>query len=127
MGQQGYHSIMKLFIFLVCLSPALSANLPYAPAPPAYAEAPEPFAYQYGGVDELGRHFAKTETQDEYGVVNGEYSFDLPDGRTQVVTYHADHENGYVADVKFIGEAVPYVAPPQHGPLLHAGQPVFHG
>ena len=30
---------------------------------------PQPFAYEYGGADAYGRHFAKTETQDEYGVV----------------------------------------------------------
>ena len=45
---------------------------PHHPAP--YVEekhAPQPFAYEYGGADEYGRHFAKTETQDEYGVVKG--------------------------------------------------------
>ena len=42
----------------------------------------------------------------------------LPDGRIQIVTYHAD-ENGYVADVKYEGEAVPYVPehPVPHGPV----------
>ena len=30
----------------------------------------------------------------------GEYRTELPDGRTQIVTYTADHENGFVADVK---------------------------
>lgn len=64
------------------------------------------------GADEYGRHFAKTETQDEYGTVSGEYRVELPDGRVQIVTYHADHENGYVADVKYEGEAKPYVQEP---------------
>jgi hypothetical protein len=34
-------------------------------------EPPKPFAYEYGGQDDYGRKFAKTETQDAYGVVNG--------------------------------------------------------
>ena len=32
--------------------------------------------------------------------LSGEYGVELPDGRTQIVTYHADHEGGFVADVK---------------------------
>ena len=42
----------------------------------------------------------------------------MPDGRIQIVTYHAD-ENGYVADVKYEGEAAPYVPehPVPHGPV----------
>merc|ERR1711936_999160 len=88
------------------LSSALAAVVPvapgYAPAPAPYHEEklpPQPFAYEYGGADEYGRHFAKTETQDEYGVVQGEYRVELPDGRVQIVSYHADHENGFIADV----------------------------
>ena len=58
------------------------APAPYAPGPaPYHAPAPyheekvppKPFAYEYGGADEYGRHFAKTETQDEYGVVQGDF------------------------------------------------------
>ena len=36
-----------------------------------FQEPAHPFAYEYGTVDDYGRHSAKTETQDEYGVVHG--------------------------------------------------------
>ena len=29
---------------------------------------------------------------------------ELPDGRVQIVSYHADHENGFIADVRYEGE-----------------------
>merc|ERR1712018_849641 len=83
---------------------------------PVYHEEkqpPKPYVYEYGGVDYNNQAFAKTESQDEYGVVKGEYRVELPDGRTQIVTYHADHENGFVADVKYEGEAKPYVHEPK--------------
>merc|ERR1711877_110260 len=54
----------------------------YKPAEPVHpahyqeeepVHPPKPFAYEYGGADESGRHFAKTETSDDDGVVRGEY------------------------------------------------------
>merc|ERR1712055_1214890 len=124
--------MMKILVSLPFLAYALAAPqfppphhaaplvhaAPYAPAPyhpvPVIKEAPKPFAYEYGGADAYGRHFAKTETQDEYGVVQGEYRVEQPDGRVRIVTYHADHENGFVADVKYEGEAHP--VEPYHAP-----------
>ena len=57
-------------------APAPYAPAPYAPPHPApyheEKEVPQPFAYEYGGADEYGRHFAKTESQDEFGTVKGE-------------------------------------------------------
>ena len=59
----------------------------------------------------------------------GGYRVELPDGRTQIVTYHADHEGGFVADVKYEGEAKPYVAepyqpaPPKYKPASYAQAP----
>merc|ERR1712212_826134 len=75
---------------------------------------PKPFAYEYGGADESGRHFAKTETSDDDGVVRGEYRVELPDGRVQIVSYTADHVNGSQADVRYEGEAKPYVPEPDY-------------
>merc|ERR1719415_416489 len=114
---------MKVFCVLAFVVGSAIAASPYAPAPyhpepvphhPApyhpdkhYKEPAHPFAYEYGTVDDYGRKAAKTETQDEYGVVHGEYRVELPDGRTQIVSYTADHENGFVADVKYEGVAHP--------------------
>merc|ERR1719474_1389630 len=125
---------MKVFALSYFVGVALSApaQLPYAPAPAPYHPAPapyhpaphpapyheeklppQPFAYEYGGADAYGRHFAKTESQDEHGVVKGEYRVELPDGRVQIVSYHADHDNGFIADVRYEGEAHPYVPEPK--------------
>ena len=100
--------------------PAPYAPAPYAPPPPHKGYAPEklppqPFAYQYGVKDDYsGASYDKSETQDDYGTVQGEYRVALPDGRTQIVTYTADHANGYIADVKYEGQAV-YPPEPKEG------------
>lgn len=85
----------------------------YGPPPvrPAYGVEevlpPQPFAYQYGVKDGYsGADFDKSETQDVAGNVQGEYRVNLPDGRVQIVSYHADPANGFVADVKYEGTAV---------------------
>merc|ERR1719384_1194619 len=109
---------MKSVLAALGVSVAMAAHpLPYAPAPyhpvPYEKIPPKPFAYEYGVHDEYsGANFGKNEVQDEYGVVSGEYRVALPDGRTQIVTYHADHENGYVADVKY--EGVAHAPEPYH-------------
>ena len=49
--------------------------------------------------------------------MTGSYSVNLPDGRIQTVTYTADVDGygGYVADVKYEGQAVfPEVKPYKH-------------
>merc|ERR1719318_1074755 len=118
----------------------------HAPPPvhhaPAYKEPARPYQYEYGVADQYsGAQFAETQTQDEAGVVKGSYSVALPDGRTQIVNYHADHHGGYVAEVTYEGTAVypdhhpaPYHAPappPYHAhapppPAYKPAPPVYH-
>ena len=106
---------------------ALPAD-PYHPDP--YKIPPRPFAYAYGVADEYaGTNFDKKETQDEHGVVQGEYRVALPDGRTQIVTYHADHQNGFIADVKYEGKPhYPPAGPHHHKPHpVHKPHPIGPG
>ena len=97
-----------------------------------YKEEPAPYKYEYGVHDDYtGTNFNAGEASDEYGNVEGSYSVALPDGRTQHVTYHADHYGGYVADVTYEGEPhyvevahpAPYHAP---APAYHAPAPAYH-
>merc|ERR1719323_751792 len=140
--------MLRLVLSAVLVGVALAAHppapyhpAPYHPAPEHHADPyklpPRPFAYEYGVKDEYsGAYFGKQATQDDYGVVHGEYRVALPGGRTQIVTYTADHENGYIADVKYEGEPhyepyhlkpAPHHAPkPVHHPAPYAPKPVYH-
>merc|ERR1739838_491276 len=72
---------------------------------PAY-EGPALYQYGYAVADDYsGANFAANENRDGYATT-GEYRVNLPDGRTQIVTYSvADAYGGYVADVKYEGVA----------------------
>merc|ERR1719464_2516154 len=124
--------ILALSVFVAGALAQYHEPAPYAPAPaPYHPPAPyhdeklpaHPYAYEYGSVDASGLAASKTESQGPDGTVSGSYRTQLPDGRTQIVTYHADHETGYKAEVTYEGEAIPYVAPPapayKPAPLLH--------
>ncbi|TRY70083.1 hypothetical protein TCAL_16370, partial [Tigriopus californicus] len=81
---------------------------------PKYEDHEAKYAYQYSVLDEYSNNnFAHSESREGYKT-NGEYRVALPDGRTQIVTYTAD-ENGYVADVKYDGEAQYPKYEPQQG------------
>merc|ERR1719414_2431724 len=92
-----------------------------------------PYSYTYAVADDYsGAAFQQAENNDGTGVVDGEYSVNLPDGRIQHVSYHANDYDGYVADVTYEGTptygAAPVVAHAVHAPVVaHAVHaPVHH-
>merc|ERR1712183_682029 len=102
------HRVMAskvLFATLVAVASAAGPPAPYAPQE-AYPDLPPVYNYQYGVNDPKysGAVFSQQENRADYDT-NGEYRVNLPDGRVQIVTYSAGPE-GYVADVKYEGEAV---------------------
>ena len=51
-------------------------------------------------------NFAKTESQNGDGQVQGTFIIALPDGRVQTTKYTADPVRGYVAEVTYQGDPV---------------------
>ena len=98
----------QAFITLALVA-AASAAPQYAPvvhavAAPDLAE-PSPYTYTYAVADDYSKaNFQQSESNDGTGAVTGSYSVNLPDGRIQHVTYHANDYDGYVADVTYEGE-----------------------
>ncbi|XP_044766484.1 pro-resilin-like [Coccinella septempunctata] len=67
----------------------------------------KPKAYEFGYQvkdDYSGNDYNRQEVSDG-NQVRGEYRVALPDGRTQIVTYWADWQSGFHADVRYEGEA----------------------
>ena len=74
---------------------------------PVDNEIPQPYNYQYGVKDDYSKaNFAKTESRDEKGNVQGTFVISLPDGRIQTTTYTADPLRGFIAEVTYQGEPV---------------------
>ena len=64
-----------------------------------------PYDFEWAVKDEPSYNdFGHKESSDGK-VVSGSYRVVLPDGRTQTVDYKVEGESGFVADVKFEGEA----------------------
>merc|ERR1712244_48044 len=103
-----------------------------------------PYSYTYAVADDYsGAAFQQAENNNGTGVVDGEYSVNLPDGRIQHVKYHANDYDGYVADVTYEGTPtygaapVAHAAPAYHAPVVahavhapvvaHAAPALAHG
>ena len=91
---------------------------PYHPAPaykePEYEGPPEPYTYEYAVADDYSKAAFKAHETSDGKAVQGSYSVNLPDGRTQHVTYTADHYNGYIAEVTYEGTPVYPEEKPYH-------------
>lgn len=75
--------------------------------------------------DYTGNNYNRQEASDG-NQVRGEYRVALPDGRTQIVTYYADWQTGYHADVRYEGTAH-YPEQYNNGPSNQYGAPNFVG
>ncbi|KAK8384287.1 hypothetical protein O3P69_009216 [Scylla paramamosain] len=118
---------MKTFqvVIMAAAAVALAAAAPrpdsppqYGPPPPHYKEPGMPYDFAYAVKDDYtGNDFGQQESSDGH-VTSGSYYVALPDGRVQKVSFTADHEGGYVADVTYEGEATypAHPAPPAYGP-----------
>ena len=131
---ENFEKFSTLQIAILALVACVAADHPapsYAPAPaykpapyhePAYADVPPQYQYTYAVQDDYSyANFAAEEARDGYNT-QGSYRVNLPDGRVQIVTYTAD-ANGYVADVKYEGEAQYPEYKPAYKP---APKPAYH-
>merc|ERR1711971_1445560 len=113
------------FAHAVHAAPVVHAVAHAAPVVGDLAEV-SPYTYNYGVADDYSKAaFSQSESNDGTGVVEGSYSVNLPDGRIQTVTYHANDIDGYVAEVSYSGEAAyPEAVPVAHA--VHAAPVVAH-
>ncbi|XP_066965726.1 cuticle protein 7-like [Macrobrachium rosenbergii] len=131
LAPSGYgYSVPKHPLSYAPHAPAYEAPEPSYSTPgksyraPSYEEEDEegkPFEFEYAVQDHYnGLDFAHNENSDGT-VVSGQYHVLLPDGRTQIVTYTADADNGYQAEVTYEGEAqYPEPHPDKPTPSYHA-------
>jgi hypothetical protein len=70
-----------------------------------------PYDFSWAVKDEPSNNDYAHQEKSDGEVVTGSYRVLLPDGRTQIVTYRVQGDSGFVAEVKYEGEAKPYVPP----------------
>ncbi|XP_042242112.1 pro-resilin-like [Homarus americanus] len=85
--------------------PSYSYRGPHGSSEESYESSEAQYNFNYA-VDHVpsGNDFGHQEARDGDDT-QGLYYVQLPDGRRQTVTYNVDGDSGYIADVKYDGEA----------------------
>ena len=92
----------KLVVLFACLAVALGDSRPrYG----SHSDEAAAYRFAYRVLDQYSNNdFGHSEERDDDDT-RGSYYVQLPDGRRQTVTYYVNGGSGYVADVKYSGEA----------------------
>lgn len=104
---------MSLFssVFIFCYFDSKVSSLVFQDSHLSMPHVPGmPYEFDYAVNDPVHMAFYSHNANSDGDQVKGEYRVQLPDGRTQIVTYVADWATGFHADVKYEGEAT-YPAP----------------
>ena len=108
---QSIFAIIAFAAVTLADNPAPAPGYDYPDVAPLYT-----FGYNVNNKDGYEpQAFQHDENRDGYQT-HGEYSVALPDGRTQIVTYRVDGDSGFIADVRYEGEARPYEYHPKPAP-----------
>ncbi|XP_046455923.1 cuticle protein 19.8-like isoform X2 [Daphnia pulex] len=116
---------MKFLVILAFVAVASAASPPAYPAPAygkTYDYPAQPYTFGYDVNDAPSyNNFGHQEAADGK-VVSGSYRVELPDGRTQVVTYK-DDGYGLISTVKTEGTIKAYDYKPAYKPAYPAAYP----
>jgi len=104
---------LQTFVAIIAFAAVALADNPapgYAQPGYAYPDAAPLYSFGYNVNNNEGyapQAFKHDENRDGYQT-DGEYRVALPDGRTQIVTYQVHGDSGFIANVRYEGEIIPY-------------------
>ncbi|CAL4135431.1 unnamed protein product, partial [Meganyctiphanes norvegica] len=89
---------MKVFVFACLFAIAMAAPAAQLVDSSEEVFAPQPYQFSHNVADDQFTNYqSRVESQDENGVVSGQYSFVGPNGIRYTTTYTADAVNGFQA------------------------------